>query len=58
LGQVVSAKKYFPVNALYPGVQFEYDFDQIGNRQVAREGGTLQGNGLIETLYHFTKPML
>ena len=36
LGQVVSAKKFFPDVVPVGGAQFEYEFDTIGNRKTAK----------------------
>ena len=42
LGQVVSGKKYWSDGSPVTGQQFEYAFDDIGNRGSAKSGG-LQG---------------
>jgi YD repeat-containing protein len=39
LGQVISGKKHFADDSLVPGLQFEYDFDDIGNREWAKSEG-------------------
>ena len=39
LGQVTSGKKYWPDGAEVAGQQFEYDFDDIGNRRSTVNGG-------------------
>jgi len=53
LGQVVSGKKYWPDGSAVPGQQFEYDFDDIGNRTAHRYGGdaTGQSSKLREVSY-------
>jgi len=43
LGQVVGGKKYWPDGSAVPGQQFEYDFDDIGNRTAHRYGGDATG---------------
>lgn len=54
MGQVTSGKRYFvhtngdiPV----PGQQFEYSFDDIGNRVQTKAGGNQQGTGLRPATY-------
>jgi len=42
-GQVVGGKKYCPDGNAVPGRQFEYDFDDVGNRAVHRYGGDATG---------------
>jgi len=39
LGQVTSGKKYFADGTPVPGQQFEYGFDDIGNRSSTKAGG-------------------
>ena len=51
LGQAVSGKKYWSDGTPVAGQQFEYGFDDIGNRQVAREGGNEAGTNLRESVY-------
>jgi YD repeat-containing protein len=43
LGQVVGSKKYWPDGSAVPRQQFEYDFDDIGNRTARRYGGDALG---------------
>jgi hypothetical protein len=43
LGQVTSGKKYFSDGTPVPGQQFEYGFDDIGNRRSAKWGGDNTG---------------
>jgi len=45
LGQVTSGKKYFSGGIPVAGQQFEYAFDDIGNRKYAGEGGNQWGTG-------------
>jgi len=51
LGQVTSGKKYFSDGVLVAGQQFEYSFDDIGNRKFAGEGGNEWGSGLRYQTY-------
>jgi len=53
LGQVVGGKKYWPDGSAAQGQQFEYDFDDIGNRVAHRYGGdaTGQSSKLREVSY-------
>ena len=44
LGQVKSGKKYFNDNTPVPGQQFEYGFDDIGNRSSTKAGGDATGS--------------
>jgi YD repeat-containing protein len=46
LGQVTSGKKYFSDGTPAAGQQFDYSFDDIGNRKYAGEGGNEFGTGL------------
>jgi YD repeat-containing protein len=46
LGQVISGKKYFSDETPVAGQQFEYAFDTIGNRRVAKAGGDNTGASL------------
>src|SRR5882724_862478 len=39
LGQVISGRKYWSDGTAVAGQQFEYSFDNIGNRQSAGSGG-------------------
>ncbi len=43
LGQVTSGKRYFNDGTPVPGQQFEYGFDDIGNRRTAKFGGDNTG---------------
>jgi YD repeat-containing protein len=43
LGQVTSGKKYWNDNSIVAGQQFEYGFNDIGNRQTAASGGDAAG---------------
>jgi RHS repeat-associated protein len=51
LGQVVSGKRYWIDGTPVPGQQFEYGFDDIGNRGSASWGGNSAGTGLRSALY-------
>jgi YD repeat-containing protein len=51
LGQVVSGKRYWIDGTPVPGQQFEYGFDDIGNRGSASWGGNAAGTGLRTALY-------
>lgn len=51
LGQVTSGKKYFADDTPVAGQQFEYDFDNIGNRQTASAGGDPAGANLRTSEY-------
>ena len=46
LGQVTSGKKYWGDGTVVAGQQFEYDFDDIGNRKYAASGGNEWGSNL------------
>src|ERR1051325_3833058 len=46
LGQVTSGKKYWNEGAPVAGEQFEYAFDDIGNRTGAKMGGDENGRNL------------
>src|SRR5216110_165458 len=46
LGQITSAKKYWTDGTPVPGQQFEYGFDDIGNRGSTKAGGDSTGNNL------------
>jgi hypothetical protein len=50
-GQVTEAKHAWVDKELVPGQQFEYAYDDIGNRLLAREGGDQNGIGLRQTTY-------
>ncbi len=43
LGQVISGHKYFYDNTPVPGQQFDYGFDDIGNRKQTKAGGDQTG---------------
>ena len=43
LGQVISGKKHWPDGTPVAGQQFEYAFDEIGNRTRTKAGGDSQG---------------
>jgi len=43
LGQVTSGKKYWTDGTPVPGQQFEYGFDDIGNRTSTKGGGDQSG---------------
>ncbi len=51
LGQVISGKKYFQNNTPMPGQQFEYGFDDIGNRLSSKSGGDQNGVNLRSAIY-------
>ena len=44
LGQVTSGKRFWPDGTPVAGQQFEYGFDDIGNRQTAAHGGNAGNN--------------
>ncbi len=50
LGQVTSGKRFWADGTPVAGQQFEYGFDDIGNRQTAAHGGNAGGSNLrVET---------
>ncbi|MBI4658078.1 MAG: hypothetical protein HY735_04370 [Verrucomicrobia bacterium] len=51
LGQVTSGKRYWSDNGPVPGQQFEYSFDSIGNRTLAKMGGDSSGGNLRQASY-------
>ncbi len=51
LGQVVSGKKYWSDGTQVAGQQFEYTFDDIGNRKTAASGGDQFGVNLRSAGY-------
>ncbi len=51
LGQVVSAKRYWSDDSPVAGQQFEYAYDDIGNRSAKRTGGDGTGGSLRSTGY-------
>ena len=50
LGQVTSGKRYWSDSAV-AGQQYEYVFDDIGNRKAASSGGNQLGNDLRTSVY-------
>jgi len=46
LGQLISGKKYSSNGTAVAGQHFEYSFDTIGNRLLAKAGGDTQGGNL------------
>jgi RHS repeat-associated protein len=52
LGQVTSGKRYWSDNTPVPGQQFEYAFDDIGNRSSAKSGGDGTGLNLRTATYN------
>lgn len=51
LGQVVSGKRYWIDGTPVAGQQYEYAFDDIGNRTSTKAGGNESGTGLRATSY-------
>ncbi len=51
LGQVTSGKKYWKDGTLVAGQQFEYTFDDIGNRTQTKSGGDASGANLRSASY-------
>lgn len=51
LGQVTSGKHYWPDGTPFAGQQFEYLYDDIGNRRRTKEGGDASGSGLRTAHY-------
>jgi RHS repeat-associated protein len=51
LGQVKSGKKYWADGTPVAGQQFEYSYDDIGNRTQTKSGGDSQGQGLRTANY-------
>jgi RHS repeat-associated protein len=51
LGQVKSAKRYWADGTVVAGQQFEYGFDDIGNRKTAASGGSQFGTSLRTNTY-------
>ena len=51
LGQVTSGKRYWVDGSPVAGQQFEYAFDDIGNRSSAKSGGDANGLNLRTTSY-------
>jgi RHS repeat-associated protein len=52
LGQVISGKKYFSDGTPVAGQQFEYNFDDIGNRTSTASGGDNVGQSLRPANYY------
>jgi RHS repeat-associated protein len=50
-GQVQSGKHYWSDQTPVAGQQFEYQFDDIGNRKQVKSGGDAQGLNLLTTSY-------
>ena len=51
MGQVTSGKRYWSDGQPVAGQQFEYGFDDIGNRTYSKDGGDANGQSLRETTY-------
>ena len=51
LGQVKSGKRYWSDGTVVAGQQFEYGFDDIGNRSSTKAGGNENGAGLRSATY-------
>lgn len=51
LGQVISGKKRNLDDLLIPGLQYEFDYDDIGNRTQTRTGGDASGSNLRTNNY-------
>jgi len=51
LGQVKSGKRYWSDGTPVAGQQFEYGFDDIGNRRTTKAGGDVNGAGLRSASY-------
>lgn len=51
LGQLASGKHYWPDGTPVAGQQFEYAYDDIGNRTSTKEGGDATGAGLRSATY-------
>src|SRR5262249_206666 len=51
LGQVTSGKRYWSDNSAVAGQQFEYSFDDIGNRRSTASGGDNAGANLRSASY-------
>jgi len=49
--QVIAGRKYWSDGASVAGQQFEYGFDDIGNRKVSRRGGDGNGWNLRQSIY-------
>src|ERR1051326_2606511 len=51
LGQVTSGKRYWSDGTPVAGQQFQYTFDEIGNRKTAAAGGDQSGSGFHTANY-------
>ena len=51
LGQVTSGRKYWPGSVAVEGQQFDYTFDDIGNRATTAAGGNAAGSSLRSASY-------
>ncbi|MBI3871290.1 MAG: RHS repeat-associated core domain-containing protein [Verrucomicrobia bacterium] len=51
LGQVISGKRYWADGTPVPGQQYEYAFDDIGNRSSTKSGGDGSGQNLRSATY-------
>ncbi|MBL9168615.1 MAG: RHS repeat-associated core domain-containing protein, partial [Verrucomicrobiales bacterium] len=51
LGQVISGKRFWANGTPVPGQQYEYGFDDIGNRKTAANGGDSEGANLRSFTY-------
>jgi RHS repeat-associated protein len=51
LGQVITAKKRKLGDLLFPGLQYEFEYDDIGNRTQTRTGGDASGANLRTNNY-------
>ncbi|MBI3870960.1 MAG: RHS repeat-associated core domain-containing protein [Verrucomicrobia bacterium] len=51
LGQVISGKRYWADGTPVPGQQYEYGFDDIGNRSSTKSGGDGSGQNLRSATY-------
>jgi len=48
---VITGKKFWAYETSVAGQQFEYGFDDIGNRKVSRRGGDGNGLNLRQSIY-------
>ncbi len=51
LGQVISGKRFWANGSPVPGQQYEYGFDDMGNRKTAANGGDSEGANLRSFTY-------
>ena len=51
LGQVTSGRRHWADGSAIAGQQFEYGFDSIGNRKIAKSGGNAEGHKLRASSY-------